>query len=86
MWALAIWEAPLKQDIIRLSPSRGADIAAIMNQESDRPDQYVERIYWTVSPAAVRGVLDHIRTALVKLVAELRSHMGLGRSFRRPRR
>jgi hypothetical protein len=68
-------EALLKQADIRLSPPHGAEIAAIMNKESDRPYQYVERIYWTVSSAAVRGVLSHIRNALVKLVAELQANM-----------
>lgn len=49
-----------------------------MNSESGRPGQYIERIYWKVSPATVRGVLDHIRNGLVKLVAELRANMPSG--------
>jgi hypothetical protein len=67
-------EALLDQDEIRLSPLGGAEVLAIMNSESDRPGQYIERIYWKVSPAAVRGVLDYVRTALAKL----RANMGAG--------
>jgi hypothetical protein len=61
-------EALLQQPAIRLSPPRASDIARYMNADSDDPFQKIERIYWNVSPAAIRGVLDHIRTALTQLV------------------
>jgi AbiTii len=52
-----------------------SEIAGIMNAESGQPYQQITRVYWQVSPAAVRGVLDQIRTALAQLVGELRAHM-----------
>jgi hypothetical protein len=33
---------------------------------------HVERIYWAVSPGAIHGVLDQVRTTLVELVVQLR--------------
>lgn len=51
----------------------GGDIARIMS--GDVYGQQILSIYWAVAPAAVRGVLDQIRTALTLLVAELRATM-----------
>jgi len=50
----------------------GGDIARIMSADLD--GQQILSIYWAVAPAAVRGVLDQIRTALTLLVAELRAN------------
>jgi hypothetical protein len=47
----------------------------LMNSQSGSPIRHINSIYWEVSPAAVRGVLDQIRTALTQLVAELRANM-----------
>jgi len=38
----------------------------------------VERVYWMVSTAQVRGIADVVRTTLVRLVAEMRSTMPTG--------
>ena len=60
---------------IKLGLPSGAEIARYMNIELQ--DQYsrIERLYWAVSPTAVGGVLDQIRTSLVQLVAEIRAQM-----------
>lgn len=49
-----------------------AEIARLMSMEAAREYSSVERIYWSVVPAAIRGVTDQVRTALTKLVADLR--------------
>ena len=46
-----------------------------MNAESENPYQHIVSLYWSISPSALRGVLDQIRTALTQLVAELRANM-----------
>jgi hypothetical protein len=68
-------EALLQQDEIKLSPPRATDLAMYMNSQSDNPYQRILAIYWGVAHAAVRGMLDQIRTALTQLAAELRASM-----------
>lgn len=68
-------EALLQQAEIKLMPKMAADLARVMNADSGNPFQQIVSIYWAVSPAAVRGVLDQIRTSLAQLVAELRATM-----------
>jgi AbiTii len=68
-------EALTQETEIKLSFPMASDLAAYMNAQNDRPFQHIESIYWAVSHAAVRGVLDQIRTALTQLVAELRANM-----------
>ena len=57
----------------KLSLPMGGDIARVMN--ADLSGQRILSIYWAVSPVAIRGVLDQIRTSLTILVAELRATM-----------
>ena len=57
----------------KLSVPMGGDIARVMN--ADLSGQRILSIYWAVSPVAIRGVLDQIRTSLTILVAELRATM-----------
>jgi AbiTii-like protein len=60
-------------EAVKFSLPMGGDIARIMS--ADLQGQQILSIYWAVAPAAVRGVLDQIRTALTLLVAELRAKM-----------
>ena len=46
-----------------------------MDHEAGDPYQHIERLYWRLSPVAIQGVLDQIRTSLTELVAELRAGM-----------
>lgn len=71
-------EALLKHAEIKLQPPRASDLARLMNAENDNPYQHIEAIYWGVSHAAVHGVLDQVRTALTKLVAEIRANTPAG--------
>jgi AbiTii len=68
-------EALARQSDIKLMPPMGGDLVRIMNSESDNPFQHIHRIYWSVAPSALHGVLDHIRTALTQLIAELQANM-----------
>jgi len=52
----------------------GNEIARVMNHNSGNPSQQILSVYWAVAPPAVRALLDQIRTALTKLVAELRAN------------
>jgi hypothetical protein len=45
------------------------------------PYQHIDRLYWAVSPIAVRGVVDQVRNALVKLVAEIRASTPAGQEL-----
>lgn len=58
---------------IRLGLPGGATLAKLMTAELQDQFRAVERVYWKVSPTAVSGVLDQIRTRLVALVAEVRA-------------
>jgi hypothetical protein len=46
-----------------------------MTYEMKDPYRIVGRIYWRVSVASLRGVIDEIRTTLAGLVGELRTGM-----------
>lgn len=71
-------EALAQQAEIKLAPPMATDLARYMNAQDDNPYQHIISIYWIVSPSAVRGVLDQVRTALTQLVAELRANMSGG--------
>lgn len=58
-------------EAIKMSLPMGGDIARLMTAEMR--GQQVLSVYWALTPPAVRGVLDQIRTALAVLVAELRA-------------
>jgi AbiTii len=66
----------------KLLPPASAELALMMTHEVGR--YQVEQVYWSVSPAVLRGVVDAIRTALTELVAEMRA--GMAGEMMRPRR
>ena len=53
-----------------------ADLVYYMNHGGDYNVSF-ERIYFSVSPTAVHGILDKVRTNLVGMVAEMRA-VGVG--------
>lgn len=57
---------------VHLSPSGAAEIVAYMNHEIGSPVQHIQSLYWSVSLTSLVGILDHIRTALVELMVEIR--------------
>jgi len=54
-----------------LVPSWGTFVAHVLNQHNMEPGSRVADVYWSVSNAAIRGILVRIKTALAELVAEL---------------
>jgi AbiTii-like protein len=68
-----VQRAEASGEAVKISLPMGGDIARIMS--ADLHGQQILSIYWAIAPAAVRGVLDQIRTALTLLVAELRANM-----------
>ncbi len=49
------------------------DAVKIWNAESSQPYQHIERVYWTASKSAHRGIVEAVATKLVQLVAEIRA-------------
>jgi AbiTii-like protein len=66
-------DARAKDRAIQLGLPGSGQLAALMTYEQAGGLSRVERVYWNVSPSAVAGVLDQIRTRLVSLVAEIRA-------------
>jgi AbiTii len=66
-------EALLQMDEIKLSPPMASDLVRYMNAHNQQAYQHIESLYWQVSHAAIRGLLDQVRTSLTQLVAELRA-------------
>jgi AbiTii-like protein len=68
-------EALAQQADIKIAPAMASDLVRYMNAEHGDPYQQIVSLYWAVSPSAVHGALDRIRTALTQLVAEMRANM-----------
>jgi AbiTii len=64
-------------EVIKLSPPGAQELVVIMNQEMDI-NGHVQRLYWSISPVPLSGVVDQVRTALVNLVAEISDNMPEG--------
>jgi len=41
------------------------------DRNSGNPFQHTDRVYWSIAPSAIHGVIDNIRTTLTELVTEL---------------
>lgn len=62
----------VKAKPIDLQPSTMVDLVHFMNHSGDYNVAF-ERVYFSVDPTAVHGILDKIRTNLAAMVAELRA-------------
>ncbi|WFE38072.1 hypothetical protein [Micromonospora sp. WMMD998] len=60
---------------VKLAPPGSAEAVKLMNYERSDQGAVVSRLYWSVSTARVEGILDQIRTTLVRLVSEIRATM-----------
>lgn len=69
-------QAEARGGSLQMGPAAAAELAAMMTHEIRR--MQVERVYWSVSAADFRGVVDGVRTALTELVAEMRAGTGPG--------
>lgn len=71
-------EAFARQPKIMIQPSAASELARYMTIQGGNRFQSIMSLYWSVSPAVMEGVVDQVRTALTKLVAELRATMPSG--------
>ncbi len=69
----SLYEAQNQQ--IELGVFAGDAYMSVWNKRPDRSYTIVA-MYWTITPAAIRGVLGRIRTMLTEFVAELRTAVG----------
>jgi hypothetical protein len=60
---------------VRMVPNGSADLVKLMNYELQGPGQTIMSLYWDVSTARIEGVLEQIRTTLIRLVSEMRATM-----------
>lgn len=64
--------------VVQLMPPSAAELVKYMNSTRNEPFQQITALYWSVSPAALRGVVDQVRTALAELVSEMRAGTPVG--------
>lgn len=61
---------------VHLSLPMAAELGRIMDSKSsNHPFQRIMSLYWSVSAAALHGIIDQVRTTLTELVAEMRAGM-----------
>jgi hypothetical protein len=60
---------------VKMSPPGSAGLVTIINSDMQGTGQAIMALYWDVNIARIAGVLDHIRTTLIRLVSEMRSTM-----------
>jgi hypothetical protein len=68
------------EELVRRSQERGEPIRIgvpgndlLAKVLSHQANGHVDRIYWNVSPIAVHGIVDQVRTRLVELVAQIKA-------------
>jgi hypothetical protein len=59
---------------VKLGPPDSQDVVMLMNA-SGQWNGHIERIYWAVSPTALEGVVDQVRTRLTVLVSEIQANV-----------
>lgn len=59
------------QDVVRISLPKADLIARYIDGQSGNPWQRIDRIYWSLAPSSIVGVLDRVRTVLAEMVAEM---------------
>ena len=67
--------AATSDETIRLQHSAMPDLVTYMNSEQSEVqiNGVIQAMYWKLSPSALHGIIDTIRTNLVALVAEMRA-------------
>ena len=61
-------------DVVKLGPPGSQELVVIMNARQEWSG-HIERIYSAVSPVALDGVVEQVRTTLATLVAEINANM-----------
>jgi hypothetical protein len=60
-------------DVVKLAPAGSQELVTLMNAK--RRDAQIEQLYWGVSPVALWGVVDRVRTTLTAMTAEIRAEI-----------
>jgi hypothetical protein len=60
---------------IQMTVPNSQDVARLWDHQVGDPYQQITGIYWSLNEAALRGVIDQVKTTLVELVAEMRAGM-----------
>jgi hypothetical protein len=68
-----IAQADREEGFVRLSLPMAADLASYMSSQMGNPYQRITALYWKVSSASLRSVVDQVRTTLTELTVELRA-------------
>lgn len=58
----------------KLAPPGSQELVMLMNADAQW-NGHIERIYWSVSPVALEGIVDQVGTALTVMVAEITANM-----------
>ncbi len=58
---------------VRISLPSSAEVVLLMNDERSDWFTNITGIYWSIHPSALAAIVDHVRTSLVDLVAEMRA-------------
>jgi len=66
--------AKQSDESVRLMPPGASVLVDYMNRTSG-DFNYIESLYWSVSPSVIQEVVDRVRSNLVELVAEMRAGM-----------
>jgi hypothetical protein len=61
-------------EVVKLGPHLSQELVTYMNSEGKWSGR-IERLYWGVSPGTIEGVVGHVRTGLINLVAEITANM-----------
>lgn len=61
-------------EVVELGPPGSQELVMIMNG-TQQWNGHIERIYWGVSPVAMEGVVEQVRTALTVLVSEIHANV-----------
>lgn len=63
-----------EDDVVKLQPALAAELVYYLNAHHVQNGR-IERLYWAVSPVALEGVVEHVRTAVAVMVAEINATM-----------
>ena len=61
-------------DVVKLQPPGAADLVAFMNAQQNL-NGHLQALYWGVSPVALDGVVEQVRTALTVMIAQINASL-----------
>lgn len=68
-------------DPIHIAFPGGDLVGEYFDKGSGNPFQHTHRVYWSVVPATIHGLLDNVRTTLTELVTELLGSVSRGQEI-----